>query len=82
MDLSEDIERRLVEIFAIVEHMEEEWSEEPENLEVHPRIAAARVDSVTASVAVAPRASTESTLAETLAKPWPNEHKSTKRWVS
>lgn len=82
MDLSEDIERRLVEIFAIVKHMEEEWSEEPENLEVHPRIAAARVDSVTAWVAVAPRASTESTLAETLAKPWPNEHKSTKRWVS
>jgi len=68
MELSEDIERRLVEIFAIVEHMEEEWSEEPENLEVHPKIAAARVDSVTAWVAIAPRASTESTLAETLAK--------------
>jgi len=82
MDLSEDIERRLVEIFAIVEHMEEEGSEEPENLEVHPRIAAARVDSVTASVAVAPRASTESTLSESLAKSWPNEHKSTTRWVS
>jgi len=68
MDLSEDIERRLVEIFAIVEHMEEEWSEEPENLEVHPKIAAARADSVTAWAAVAPRASTESTLAETIAK--------------
>ncbi len=34
MELSEDIERRLVGIFAIVGHMEEEWSEEPKNLEV------------------------------------------------
>jgi len=39
---------------------EEEWSKEPANLEVHPQIAAARVDYITAWVAVAPRASTES----------------------
>lgn len=82
MELSEDIERRLVEIFAIVEHIEAEWSEEADHLEMHPRIAGAGVDSVTARVAVAPRASTESTPAEPLAKAWPNEHKSNKRWVS
>ncbi len=73
MDLSADIEARLEKIFTIVERIEEDRHEEMERAgETHPQRAAAGVDCVPASVAIAPCASTPSTPAENLVKTTPS----------
>lgn len=83
MDLAADIEARLGKIFTIVERIEEDRQEEMERAgESHPLRAAAGSDCVTASVAIAPCASTPSDPAENLVKTNPNNHNQPKRRVS
>jgi hypothetical protein len=83
MDLAADIEARLGKIFTIVERIEEDRQEEMERAgESHPLRAAAGSDCVTASVAIAPCASTPSDPAENLVKTTPNNHNQPKRRVS
>jgi hypothetical protein len=68
MDLAEEVERRLAEIFNIVERIEEErWEEMDRAGELHGS-ASVGLDSVAASVATAPSASTTSNPTEKLVK--------------
>jgi hypothetical protein len=83
MDLAADIEARLEKIFTIVERIEEDRQEEMERAgESHPLRAAAGADCVTASVAIAPCASTPSAPAENLVKTTRKNQNQTKRRVS
>ena len=83
MGLAADIEARLGKIFTIVERIEEDRQEEMERAgESHPLRAAAGSDCVTASVAIAPCASTPSDPAENLVKTTPNNQNQPKRRVS
>jgi hypothetical protein len=83
MDLAADIEARLGKIFTIVERIEEDRQEEMERAgESHPLRAAAGADCVTASVAIAPCASTPSAPAENLVKTTRKNQNQTKRRVS
>ena len=83
MDLAADIEARLGRIFTIVERIEEDRQEEMDRAgESHPQRAAAGADCVTASVAIAPCASTPSAPAENLVKSTPKNQNQTKRRVS
>ena len=82
MDLAADIEARLEKIFTIVERIEEDRQEEMERAgESHP-LGAAGADCVTASVAIAPCASTPSAPAENLVKTTRKNQNQTKRRVS
>jgi len=78
MDLAEEVERRLAEIFAIVERIEEERLDEMERAGERPT----RPNYVVAPVAPAPCASTPSGRAETQVKTTPTNRKSTKIRVS
>lgn len=60
MELAEDIEARLAEIFAVVERVEEERREEMERAGDLPASAPVGADCVPARVAIAPRTSTPS----------------------
>jgi len=82
MDLAEEVERRLAEIFNIVERIEEErWEEMDRAGELHGT-ASVGLDSVAASVATAPSASTTSNPTEKLVKSPQNKHKTNNRRVS
>jgi hypothetical protein len=78
MDLAEEVERRLEEIFAIVDRIEEERLDEMERAGERP----ARPDCAAAPVAPAPCASTPSGRAETRVKTIPTNRKSTNTRVS
>jgi len=83
IDLAEEVERRLSEIFRLVERIDEErWEEMERAGEVGGGEFSAGLDCVAASVAPAPCASTPSNPAEKLVKTSPNNHKTTKRRVS
>ena len=83
IDLAEEVQRRLSEIFRLVERIDEErWEEMERAGEVGGREFSAGLDSVAASVAPAPCASTPSNPAEKLVKTSPKNHKTTKRRVS
>jgi hypothetical protein len=83
LDLAEEVERRLGEIFQVVERIEEErWEERERAGEVGGGEFSAGVDCVAATVAVASCASTPSTPAEKLVKTSAKNHKKAKRLVS
>ena len=85
LELAEEVERRLSEIFQIVERIEEErWEERERARESREGVGdfSAGADYVAAAVAPAPCASTASAPAEKLVKTPPNHHKTTKRLVS
>ena len=83
MDLAADIEARLARIFTLVERIEEDRQEEMERAgESHLYRATAGAAWVTASVAIAPCASTASAPAEKLVKTTPKPHNQPKRRVS
>lgn len=83
LDLAEDVERRLSEIFRLVERIDEErWEEMERAGEVSGGEFSTGVDFVAASVAPAPCASTPSPPVEKLVKISPKNHKTTKRLVS
>lgn len=78
MSLADEVERRLSEIFQIVERIEEERWEEMERAGEGP----ARADGVTSPVATAPCASTPSALAENRVKAASTKHKTINLRVS
>lgn len=85
LELAEEVERRLSEIFQIVERIEEErWEERERAGESREGVGdfSAGADYVAAAVAPAPCAFTASAPAEKLVKTPPNHHKTTKRLVS
>lgn len=85
IELAEEVERRLSEIFEIVERIEEErWEERERAGESREGVGdfSAGADCVTAPVASAPCAFTASAPAEKLGKSTPIEHKTNKRLVS
>ena len=82
MDLAEEVERRLAEIFSLAERIEEERWEEMERAGERPEKATGGSDSVTAAVANAPYASTTSNPPENLVKTPQKKHKTTNRRVS
>ena len=86
MDLAADVELRLGKIFSIVERIEEDRQEEMaragEIPPQPPQRAAAGADCVTASVAIAPGASTPSAPAENLVKLTRKNQNQPKRRVS
>lgn len=85
LELAEEVERRLSEIFQIVERIEEErWEEKERAGESREGVGdfSAGADYVAAAVAPAPYAFTASPPAEKLVKTPPNHHKTTKRLVS
>lgn len=85
IELAEEVERRLSEIFEIVERIEEERWEERERAGESREVVgdfSAGADCVTAPVASAPCAFTASAPAEKLGKSTPIEHKTNKRLVS
>ena len=85
LELAEEVERRLGEIFQIVERIEEErWEERERAGEIREGVGdfSAGADYVAAAVAPAPCAFTASPPAEKLVKTQPKHHKTTKRLVS
>ena len=84
LDLADEVERRLAEIFCLAEHIEEERWEEMQRAGEVPAAAKATggVDCVTATVAPAPCAYTPSTPPENLVKTSQKKHKTTNRRVS
>ncbi|MFN9410635.1 MAG: hypothetical protein ACK6AY_15120, partial [Akkermansiaceae bacterium] len=82
LDLAEEVERRLGEIFRLVERIEEDRWEEMERAGESRGEFSAGADFVAASVAPAPYASTTSTPTEKLVKTSSNNQKTTNRRVS
>lgn len=78
LDLAEEVERRLSEIFRLVERIDEVRWEEIERAGEF----SVGLDSVAATVAPAPCAFTPSNPTEKLVKTSPDNHKTTKRLVS
>lgn len=82
MDLAEEVERRLGEIFSLAERIDEERWEEMERAGETPAKTSGGLDSVAAAVAIAPSAFTTSNPPENLVKTAQKKHKTTNRWVS
>ena len=82
MDLAEEVERRLEEIFSLAERIDEERWEEMERAGETPAKASGGLDCVAAAVAIAPCASTTSNPPENLVKTPQKKHKTTNRRVS
>ncbi|MFN9819711.1 MAG: hypothetical protein ACK56K_03310, partial [Akkermansiaceae bacterium] len=82
LDLAEEVERRLGEIFRLVERIEEDRWEEMERAGESRGEFSAGADFVAASVAPAPYATPTSTPTEKLVKTSSNNQKTTNRRVS